>query len=237
MFLLSRSAIVLVGHFNPAIFQPQWFERYKILPIQDTQWAEGQKPKTTEIDDKHGHKIVIGEVPNFFMNPGQAELNFPTQRIHVDPIKFVCSTTKREHFSLIKETTTKTFMLLEHSPVRQLGNNFEAHWKFEKSSLSVLRNIFAKDSEAIRKALGKDFSVGGTIKFDKNDSKITMSFDASRSLEDGIFIKANFHREIKTAQASEAVNLLNENYDGDIADFINCAKNLLGDPIKTWEPQ
>lgn len=237
MFLLSASAIVFVGNFNPAIFQPQWFDRYKILPIQDIQWAEGQKPKRTEIDKGQGRKMIIDEVPNMIITPERADINFPSERIQVDARKFICSTNKRKYFSLIKETTVKIFSFLEHTPVQQLGINFDAHWKFKNSSQSVLRNIFASDSKRISEAIGNNYLVGGTIKIDKNDSIIKMKFDSSSVLEDGIYINANFHREIQTKQAGEAVDVLNKNYEADRTNFIEYAQKLLGDPIDTWERQ
>ena len=55
--MLSFSSIVLLGHFNPAIFHPEWLDRYKILPVQEIQWAEGEKPKRTEAQHKSKYSV------------------------------------------------------------------------------------------------------------------------------------------------------------------------------------
>ena len=49
--MLNTSTIVFLGNFNPAIFQTQWLDRYKILPRQDIQWAEGENAEQIKLKD------------------------------------------------------------------------------------------------------------------------------------------------------------------------------------------
>lgn len=63
MIDLISSYIVLFGSFNPAIFHPEWFERYGILPIQDTQWAKDKKQQFRVENDLENSE----EIPPIYM--------------------------------------------------------------------------------------------------------------------------------------------------------------------------
>ena len=234
--MLSSSSIVLLGSFNPAIFHPEWFDRFKILPVQEIQWAEGKEPRIIETQHKD-RKIIIEEIPPLIVTPDLADLRFPSLRILVRSDKFICSASQRKHFALIKDVTIKSYSLLSHTPIDSLGINFEGHWKFKDDADTILRNLFAKGHNSFTKALGDDYQIGGIITSHRRNRKTTLKFDTSNRLPDGIYFNANFHREIKTRQAEQATQLISENYEKDLEDIINIVKELIGEPAKTWAPK
>lgn len=236
IILLSSSSIVLLGRFNPAIFHPQWFDRFKILPIQEIQWAEGKEPRIIETQHKD-RKIIIEEIPPLIVTPDLADLRFPSLRILVRLDRFLCSAVQRKHFSLIKDVTIKSYNLLKHTPIDALGINFDGHWKFKDNANIILRNLFAKGHNSFKKTMGNDYQIGGIITSHQSNRKTTLKFDTSDRLQDGIYFNANFHREIKARQAEQATKLISENYNKDLEDIISIVKGLIGEPEETWEPK
>ena len=97
--MLNSSSIVFLGNFNPAIFQTQWLDRYKILPRQDVQWAEGKGAQQIKVPDSD---IILEKVPNIMVTANQTLLQFPSLQIEVFPDKYICSSKNKEAFSLVK---------------------------------------------------------------------------------------------------------------------------------------
>jgi hypothetical protein len=235
--LFSLSSIVLLGNFNPAIFHPEWFERFKILPSQEIQWAEGNKPKISELQSKGG-KIRMEEVPPILVRPDRAILMFPSLKIDVKPGKYECITEQRKDFSTLKDVTVKILTILPHTPVDWLGINFHGHWKFNRDAKEILKSLFAKNNEEVFKnAMGVDYRVEGKIISDRRKAKITIGFAPSDKIEAGLFFNANFHRAIETRRAEEAMQLIQEYYDMDLEDVLDILKKLVGEPEKTWTPK
>lgn len=99
--LISKEAsIVLVGNFNPTIFHPEWFLRHEIVPEVDVE----------------GAKIEI-------VHPEITKFAFPWLSIEVLQGKFIARTKDTDHFNPLRDLVMSAFMLLEHSPVSQLGMN------------------------------------------------------------------------------------------------------------------
>jgi hypothetical protein len=222
-----------LGNFNPAIFHPEWFDRFKILPIQETQWAEGEKPKITEFQSK-GRKIVIEEVPPFVVKPDLSDLLFPSLKITVEPNRYQCLAIHREKFFLLKEVTLKIFTLLSHTPVDGLGINFQGHWRFKDDSSIILRDLFAKKDGDFKKIFGDGYKVGGQIISQVGNQKLLLRIESSNRIETEVCFDANFHSEIETRRTEQVIQIIDENYEKNLDDIINIMKNLIGEPEETW---
>jgi len=176
--MLNLSSIVLLGNFNPAIFHPEWFERFKILPIQETQWTEYP---TVEKDgaEFRGRKLVVQSAPQppLIVTPEYSCLTFKSLKIEVRRERFDCKTSVRNRFSLIKEVTLKIFSLLEHTPVRSVGINFEGHWKFSDDGQIILKRIFGcENSRHLHDIFGDSYEIGGRITTAGEDYSLTTDF-------------------------------------------------------------
>jgi len=230
--LLCSTSIVFLGHLNPAIIHPQWFERYKILPIQETQKASGEKPRVIEVP---GEKIILEESPLTSVTASRAYIPFPSLTIDVTLDKYVCSAVKSECFPLVKDVTEKTFNILEHTPITSVGINTEGHWKCKESAHNILKRLFANDDNSFRSRFGEEYRIGGIITFKKDNKQVSLRINGSTTLNDGVHFNFNFHYVIESQQAKSGVDVIKDNYDKDIDESISIAKELIGAPENTWK--
>ena len=226
ILLIDFSSIVLLGNFNPSIFHPEWFDRFKIVPIQEVQWAESKKPDRKELPFKGG-KLIISEVPPLLVKPDFAELHFRSFRINVTPSKFECSTFIREKFSLMKEVTVKIFSLLMHTPIKALGINFTGDRKPKKVTGEILKALFAKSNKKFIATLGENYDIGGILSSIQNGRKTTLRIEKSEKVDNGIYFNFNFHREIEPPQAEIALEALSQNYQKDLEESLAILNKLL----------
>jgi hypothetical protein len=113
---LGACSIVLLGHFNPLIFSPLWFAQNKI--VSDTE--------ATEADIRVIHpEVTVCKIGKFQI---QIELN----RLSAD--------TAEAPWVDLLDFVTRTFSLLIHTPINQMGINRLVH--------------FSVGSEATRNRIG-----------------------------------------------------------------------------------
>src|SRR5262249_20372239 len=101
---LGACSIVLLGHFNPLIFSPLWFAQNKI--VSETQAADAE---VTVINPQ----INICKIGKF--------------QIQVDFDRFAADTAEAPWIDL-SDFVTRTFGLLIHTPVNQMGINRFVHF-------------------------------------------------------------------------------------------------------------
>jgi len=102
---IDHAVIVLVGRFNPAIFQPAWFALHKMLG--------GKEAETAEI------KVIMGEASQFKVD--QFELLVLPERFTI--------TSLDAHPEHIRDLVVSCFgQCLPHTPVRAMGINRFVHF-------------------------------------------------------------------------------------------------------------
>jgi hypothetical protein len=107
-FDVTGSAIVLVGSFNPTIFQPEWFARQGLISKAETEGAS--------------IKIIVPEVSHF-----------ETERfaMFVTAEKLVVSSKPNADPAPLRDLVLGTFFILEHTPVTAMGLNRMMHVALE----------------------------------------------------------------------------------------------------------
>lgn len=101
---LGGASIVLIGSFNPAIFQPAWFGAEGLLPKSE---AEG-----AEIEMVH---------PDF--------VSFSTEWLVVQVTREqLAAVSRREPYDSLRDLVVGTFSLLSHTPLRSMGINRDSHF-------------------------------------------------------------------------------------------------------------
>lgn len=103
---VESAAIVLVGDFNPSIFQPAWLAANKLIRDDEAKEAKIQ--------------AIVPDVSSF----GAGWLNLQVTRD-----RFQASTLDAAHYEPMKDLVIGIFALLEHTPFKQLGINWEAHYE------------------------------------------------------------------------------------------------------------
>ena len=106
---INGPSIVLLGNFNPKIFQPYWFAAKKLIREE-----EGTNAKINIIHDS----IV------------QFQLDWATFSIEQD--KFYISATNESYFEAVKDLIISTFDILKETPIWALGINHTYSFKLDK---------------------------------------------------------------------------------------------------------
>lgn len=101
----QEAAIVLIGDFNPKIFQPAWFS------------AEGLIKKQDEEDSK----IEV-------IRPEFVSLDFGWMKLQVTRDRFQVSTLQEPYYEPMRDLVLGTFQTLSHTPIRMMGINSEIHY-------------------------------------------------------------------------------------------------------------
>ena len=102
---ISGGSIVLLGSFNPKIFQPEWFCRQELLSEGEAQAAD--------------IKVIAPQISHF-----------ETERftLQVTNDRFVAASTANASSAPLKDLVQGTFFILEHTPVTAMGLNYQMHF-------------------------------------------------------------------------------------------------------------
>lgn len=223
--MINRSTIVFVGQFNPSIFHPTWFEKHKILPIQDTQWALGENAQKKEIQAEEG-KIVITDRPPLLVQHDVARVDFKSLQLFAQQNRVDFVATDKAKFSMLREVVTKTFTLLNHTPIKAVGINFMGDIQFQVQAENILKGIFGGKQDFFEENFGENYQLGGTIVSSEENVRFSLKLARSEESEEAIHFDANFHRTITSEQAQEAIDIINENHADDQKRLENILKEM-----------
>jgi len=106
--LLDRMSIVLVGAFNPVIFQPMWFGRQGLLREAEADAAD----------------IVL-------VHPQLTHFRTDWLEVQVTHDRFVAISRNGGYEGPLLDIVQGTFAILQHTPVKALGMNREAKLQFD----------------------------------------------------------------------------------------------------------
>lgn len=103
---ISAASVVLIGSFNPRIFQPEWFARQGLLPNAEAESANIQ--------------IIHQQVTQF-----------ETERFlfQVTTDRLYASTKPDTVSEPLRDLIVGTFYVLEHTPVQAMGLNRDMHFR------------------------------------------------------------------------------------------------------------
>jgi hypothetical protein len=102
---IDSASIVLLGNFNPRIYQPAWFGAQGLIRPQEVEKAQ--------------IAIIRNEVADFTCD---------WLRIQVTQDRFYAGNTEAGHWQQLMDLVVGTFRILEHTPVRALGLNRGMHF-------------------------------------------------------------------------------------------------------------
>jgi hypothetical protein len=102
----DRTTIVLVGSFNPRIFQPSWFVRQQLLPPLDEEEAQ------------------VDLINNDF-----CAFQTSLYRIEVLSERFAAHSLAAPVVDLLRDLVQGTFEILKHNPVLKVGINTSGHFQ------------------------------------------------------------------------------------------------------------
>ncbi|NKC16743.1 MAG: hypothetical protein GKR94_32480 [Gammaproteobacteria bacterium] len=103
---IHGTSVVLLGDFNPKIFQPSWFGAQGLIRPTEAETAEV--------------KII---------HPDVVEFSLEWVQVQVTRERFSADTRQDAFFEVLRDLVLGTFDLLSHTPVRRMGINVQMHFR------------------------------------------------------------------------------------------------------------
>jgi len=211
----KQYSIVLIGLFNPLMFQPEWFGKNDVISTEDAEFARSQ--------DNSLPTIITPQLTLF----RTSQLS-----ITVEPNRFQV-VAEKEPMITIKDFTKKTFEKLGGLTIKAYGFNFSAHYRFENE---IKINAFADKltpKQYWESLLGKDISgenrKGGLSLLQMSQEKengkgqIFVALQRSVHITHGIFLTCNDHTNID--EGDSAADIVMEMIESDFGtSFENMTK-------------
>jgi hypothetical protein len=173
---ISGSTVVLVGSFNPAIFQPEWFARNGLLSPAEAEAAD--------------IKIIVPQVSQF-----------ETEKfvLQVTPERFTIGSRPSADPAPLGDLVQGTFFILEHTPVGAMGLNRQLHYPLgsEEDWHNVGDKLAPKDgwNGVLEGRPGMLSLVITTNKQSPIGAKFTVRVEPSALVKHGVFFETNEHYE------------------------------------------
>ena len=224
---IARFSVVILGNFNPAIFHPEWLDRYQVLP--PTEVRDIAESKEGEVKGLEGLKVNF-IASNVLVSGSQTRLSLPSYRIIVTPDKFEAATKIKEKFEELYQFVTETFKILEHTPVKALGINFISSLKFSKPAEYLMKQFFCANPEFMASRFNEPYLIDSTIRYGYKDSRVTLSFRVDEE-KDKIDINFNYHKDLsETDGVTELVDYLG-NFEPMMLEADKIIRSFFGEPV------
>lgn len=190
-------SIVLVGSFNPSIFQPAWFAAENLIRKEEAGDAEIE--------------LVRPEVSAFRL-----------EWLHMQVLhdRFIASTDQAASFDVLRDFVVGTFSVLEHTPVSKLGLNYDRH--FEMESEEAWHKIGQRIAPPAPWERGLDKPVLRSLTMqgkrpDELQGAISVKVEPSVKATFGVYVNVNDHYELGEAEqgvasAAGATRLIKERW-------------------------
>jgi hypothetical protein len=190
---LEGVSVVLVGSFNPSIFQPKWLGSKKII-----REAEGEHANI---------QIISPEISSF-------TADWLTVQVTRD--RFAASTTDAAQFEALRDCVVSVFTLLEHTPVTQMGLNRDMHYRMSSIEEwhAVGHTLAPKELwNQLMESPGLQTLVISGKRKGSAASKVMVTVQPSTRVQPGIYIGTNEHFEERGDSSTPMlVSLLKESW-------------------------
>lgn len=181
------TSIVLLGAFNPAIFQPRWLEIHNLVRPEEA-----------------------GSAKSVMINNEVANLEFSWFTLQVLQDRFILLTNSPAHFNPLRDLAIGIFTLLPHTPVHAVGFNkfFDYEMPSEDTWHSLGHSLAPKETwNAILDAPGlRTVTIEGRRKNveDSGIVKIKVESFSSEVIRFGVHIEVNEEFRVPVAKPENA---------------------------------
>lgn len=211
--------VVLLGNFNPVMFQPHWFGLNQII-------------SQSEVD-----AIVGNTASPFIVAPNITIFNTSQLQVQVQENKFSVVGLK-ESFTIVKDVVKKTFERLGSMPIIAMGINASSHFRMpDLKTYQKFGDMLTPKEGIWEDLLGDNISgderTGGlsglqmtNYKKDK-EGMFNVIVERSVRFNPGIFISCNDHYQFDVNTDAETAMLkLEENFDSSLEKSFNIQTSL-----------
>jgi hypothetical protein len=192
---ISGTSIVLVGDFNPKIFHPIWFSSEGLIK-----------------------KNEAAEANITTVHPEICVFQLDWLHLEVTRNRFVVQTSQEPYFEILRDLAYGTFELLHHTPLKQLGINYNAHYriKSEKEWHEFGDKITPKEIwyHVLEKPGMSAVTIEGDLDRDGFKGHTKVKVEPSKKFHPGVFFDINDHYEVedqaKSLGGKEIINILKQ---------------------------
>ncbi len=216
--IISKCMIVVIGSFNPAIFQPDWFLRHSIFPEEEIEGLTAE-PNVKKIPEL-GLNLEYGQ--QFLVTNDKAILNFLTISINAQRDKLTFSLKSLESLSLMTDAIVKIFKILQETPLSAYGINFNRQVKFKDNIEQLIKKFFNK-TEAFVNTFGADGKCGFRVITEKENYLFTFRMEPSGNAHEWILVHANYQFDINNSGAFA----LTSNFKTNLSEAIDSFKKII----------
>lgn len=184
----DSAGIVLLGSFNPSIFQPAWLAAQKLIPQGEAETA----------------KIEI-------IHPDLTSFSTSWLGLQVSKERFAAFTQSEPHYAPLRDLVLGVFRVLEHTPFNQMGLNREMHFRVESESLWHDFGHRVAPKEIWKPALNNPGLNSLTLQETRAGDlpgALFVKVEPSRQIHPGVFFQTNDHYELKRHDPRALLNQL-----------------------------
>ena len=210
---------VLIGDFNPAMFQPEWFYKNNIISLEDVDYARDQSSNCP---------III--------TPQLTVFKTSQLTIKIEQKKF-CVIANKEPLISLKDFILKTFEKLSSFIIIAYGFNYSAHYGLESPEIFQMvgdrlapkqywKRLLKNDIEGVNRKSGLNSIL---MKYEKenNEGYILTTLQPSGFIKNGVYINSNNHFAI--AVSDTAAEIVMEKLDLGFDNAFNEMKEIQSD--------
>jgi hypothetical protein len=181
--------VVVLGRFNPSIFQPAWLSNKGLIGEK-----EGQQAK------------------NLIIHNELAKIDLEWMELEVTPERFIIKSTQEPFFQLIRDLVINVFGILAETPIKAVGLNSIMHYRFENQELRDEFAWFVSPRNEWSKVL-RDPRIWKTEMVEKREDRypghFRVSMEVSETLKEvGCKFAMNNHFEFDENDAKGTKELL-----------------------------
>lgn len=174
----QEANIVIIGSFNPTIFNPDWFLRHGLISQVEMEGANVE--------------IIHRDIAKFTLN---------WLEIEVLSNRFVARTNDQSYFLPLKDLVVSVFSILDQTPIKQMGMNrsFDLSLQDEKTWHKFGDTLAPKDiwSKLLPERVGLLSLKVKSPRADALEGNINVTVESSRAdIKNGIHFALNSHVEI-----------------------------------------
>lgn len=219
---LEGSSIILVGDFNPKIFQPAWFAAQGLIRNEEAKNAEIQ--------------IIHQAVVDFSLD---------WLKIQVNQDRFAAATHQKPYFGVLKDLVVGSFRILRHTPIRMMGLNLDVHYPLltEDRWHALGHKLTPKDmwQKILEKPGMTSLSIMGN-RTDEYKGRILVKVEPSRKVQYGVYISINDHYELREKEqepalgCDEIIDILAGSWEASISKSTQIAEKIWEEANGSTEP-
>ncbi len=210
----AGTSIVLIGSFNPRIFQPSWFVAQNLLPAEE------------------GTEASINLINNDYCS-------FETDwfRIEVLAERWALHSLATPALESLRDLAVGTFRVLEHTPILKMGLNTYAHFGLEsENAWHRFGHMLAPKNELWEPLLVSPGTLTLTVEGrrpDDHKGHIRVKVEPSKRVDSGIFIEVNDeYQSLDAVSANWATAIIADDWENVGRRAASIREHLL---TKAWE--